>query len=471
MKLKHVLITFYALVSILMFVTFNADAWVWISFFMSFIGILVVTFHHLYIEKYFSPFISTYIVFYYLFFVLAPIIQIGTFEKDYMFFSQKLPYDETLTIQTNALIILFNIIFYSFYVFFKKAKKRSIENNVIIKKNPRLPLNLLFILFFCVLVLIMSYNFIIEEYTRPSWYQSSYSVFDLLVQKKVLFLVPLGGLILSYNYLLKTKRITSNVLLISFIFLSFLVLLFWFKNPLTEKRNALGPIYITLLFLFFPKLLNSNDKSLSFLFFSMVIIFPLIQILTHVEYTFEEVLNNPKYITDEFSVENFSTTFNTLNYDAFANISASMVYVSNEGLSMGYQLLSVLLFFVPRSIWTSKPISSGELIGNYMIEKFGFHFNNLSNPVISEGYLNFGVLGSIFMAILLAYFVVKFLGWLNQDDKLKKFMAFYFAIHLMFLLRGDLTSGFSYYIGTFLGVFTIPKLFNGFTKYITGLKK
>ncbi len=471
MKLKHILITLYALISILMFVTFRADAGVWISFFVSFLTILVVTFHHLYVEKYFSPFISSYIVFYYLFFVLAPIIQIGTFDKGNMLFSQKLPYNEILTIKTNALIVLFNIIFYIFYIFFKKRNKLNIENKLKIKNNPRLPLNILLLLAFCVLVFVISFNFIMEEYARPSWYQSSYSVFDLLVQKKVLFLVPLGGLILSFNYLKKTKRITPNVLLIFFIFLSFLVLLLWFKNPLTEKRNALGPIYITLLFLFFPKLLNSNDKSLSFLFFSIVIIFPLIQILTHVEYTFDEILKNPKYITDKFSVENFSTTFNTLNYDAFSNISASMVYVSNEGLSMGYQLLSVLLFFVPRSIWTSKPISSGELIGDYMIEKFGFNFNNLSNPIVSEGYLNFGILGSITMAIVLAFFIVKLLGWLHQDDNLKKFMAFYFAIHLIFLLRGDLTNGFSYYIGTFLGVFTIPKMVNGFTKYILNLKK
>ena len=178
MKLKHVLITFYALVSILMFATFSADVGVWISFFVSFIAILVVTFHHLYIEKYFSPFISSYIVFYYLFFVLAPIIQIGTFDKGYMFFSQNLPYNELLTIKTNALIVLFNIIFYSFYVYFKKRKKINIDVKPKINKNPRLPLNILLLLVFCILVFIMSFNFIMEEYTRPSWYQSSYSVFE-----------------------------------------------------------------------------------------------------------------------------------------------------------------------------------------------------------------------------------------------------------------------------------------------------
>ena len=62
------------------------------------------------------------------------------------------------------------------------------------------------------------------------------------------------------------------------------------------------------------------------------------------------------------------------------------------------------------------------------------------------------------------------MSWLQSPDPLKKFIAFYFAIHLIFLLRGDLTSGLSYYIGTLLGVYTIPKLVDGLARVITKTK-
>ena len=77
--------------------------------------------------------------------------------------------------------------------------------------------------------------------------------------------------------------------------------------------------------------------------------------------------------------------------------------------------------------------------------------------MVSEGYINFGIIGVLAMAILLSYFIVKLLKWLNSTDALKEIIAFYFAIHLMFLLRGDFTNGFAYFIGTFIGVYLIPK--------------
>ena len=60
--------------------------------------------------------------------------------------------------------------------------------------------------------------------------------------------------------------------------------------------------------------------------------------------------------------------------------------------------------------------------------------------------------------ILLAFFMIKFIVWLKTNDCLKQFIAFYFAVHLMFLLRGDLTNGFSYFIGPLVSIVLLPKL-------------
>jgi hypothetical protein len=73
---------------------------------------------------------------------------------------------------------------------------------------------------------------------------------------------------------------------------------------------------------------------------------------------------------------------------------------------------------VPRKIWENKPISSGEFIGNYLRDTYGnkYSFTNLSNPYVSEGYLNFGILGVIMFAIFLAFFMSRMTNWVNGDN-------------------------------------------------------
>ena len=170
-----------------------------------------------------------------------------------------------------------------------------------------------------------------------------------------------------------------------------------------------------------------------------------------------------------------SKAFNTLNYDAFSNITVTIEYVSKYGFSYGYQLLGGLLFFVPRAIWTAKPYSTGQVIGEYLIDDYGFNFSNLSNSIVSESFVNFGIIGVIIVPVILAYFFIKMIKWLNDSNYLKKIMAFYFAMHLIFLLRGDFTNGFSYYIGPLISVVFITKLIEFFTKqyliYAKGTRK
>jgi hypothetical protein len=371
-----------------------------------------------------------------------------------------LPYSVELTLKTNGLILIFHIFFFMGYYIFKKRDKKKITKKTVLQQSPLLPLTILILFIISIIVFLFSYDFILDELSRPSWKKSSYSVSSLLLQKKVLFMIPFSVIILCHQYFKNSKKTNFNFLFLFGVFLGMFILLFWFKNPLTEKRNALGPIVISLIFLFFPKVLNTNVKSTSFLFFSMILLFPLAQIFTHADFSLQEMLNRPRLILGELTNTKIISTFSTLNYDAFSNISATIEYVSIHGFSFGYQLLSGLLFFIPRSIWVSKPNSTGQLIGEHIQREHDFSFTNLSNPLVSEGYINFGLIGVILMALALAYFIVKFLNWLQHSDELKRIMAFYFAIHLIFFLRGDFTNGFAYYIGTLIGVLLIPKIVN-----------
>jgi hypothetical protein len=455
MLLRNAFIFVYLLVTMVIFILLDSSLSLWMSFFSNALILTFFTYYHIFIEKSYSPFLSTYIVFNYLFFLVVPMSQATTMgAMDIPIYNNNYPFNEFTFIKTNFLISIFHIVFFLFYVGTKtliKRKSKIITNEL---KTSSIPLLYVFVIL-SIIVVALNWSFILDELTRPNWLVSTYSVSDLLIRKKVLFILPLGGVVLGM-YSIRRKKLDPGklflVLLAIIILFAFLMIL---KNPLTEKRNALGPIYLLLLFLFYPKFLNSNVKTTFLLFFSMIVVFPAIQFLTHVDYGFAELLTDPSLI---FRKNDLNEGYMSLNYDAFINIGVVMEIVEDNGLSYGFQSLSALLFFVPRSLWPAKPDSSGLVVGDHLIENYDFWFANLSNPLVSEGYLNFGYFGVILMAFLLAITVVYFLTWLKSSDFFKKSIAFYFAMHLIFLLRGDFTNGFSYFVGTFIGLYILPKL-------------
>lgn len=455
---RLILLLAYLGISVLLFATFATDVWVWISFFMSNLVLFGFFYWHLYQEKDYSPFVSVFIVFSFLFFIVAPLLQIGELNLRNGVFPNKLTYREDAIIFTNILIIIFNLTFFLSYIFFKKVRILKSIPKYNRKNHKNLPLTILSLTLLSALIFVSSYSFVQEEVSRPSWKSSSASIGVLLLWKKVLFMVPFAGIILCFQYFKKKKKLLSDILIIGILGVVLVTFLIWFKNPLTEKRNALGPIYISLIYLIVPVLLNSNTKTTLFMFFSMIIVFPLSSILTHVTVTFREILIQPRVLLDEFEGYGIGEVFNTIHYDAFINITATIDYVKYEGFAYGYQLLSGLLFFVPRRLWKSKPLSTGNQVGEHLIDYYGFNYGNLSNPLVSEGYVNFGISGVFFMALILALVCVKLLSWLKSDDYLKKMLGFYFAIHLLFLLRGDFANGFSYYIGIFVGVLVLTRI-------------
>ena len=80
-------------------------------------------------------------------------------------------------------------------------------------------------------------------------------------------------------------------------------------------------------------------------------------------------------------------------------------------------------------------------------------------------------MGVIIGAILISIILVRAIAWLQSDDYLKKIIAFYLAIHLIFLLRGDFTNGYTYYVGTFLGVVVLPKLIKALLEFFVHKQK
>ena len=466
MKLKTIVTFLYLCISLIAFLSFDTTPIVWSSFFVNFLLITSIAYYHLNIEKAFSPFLTSFIIFNYLFFFLAPVFQISAMNDLNFRFPNDFAFNTSSVVFANLLILIFNIVFIFSYLYFKEkklGKNKEQATEVNFKYNT--PLAILVLLAVCVAIAVFNYDYLLKDISESVYIIKDESTSLLLLKKKFLFFTPLGGIVLTLKHLQMTDKINSNTFFVVLSLVIFIVLLFFFKNIFTEKRNTLGPIYIALIYLFFPKLLNSNAKFFLFMFLSMVIVFPLSSTLTHIDASLEQIFVKPSLIYESFlRFGTISGAFESLHYDAFSNIMATVEYVKLYGLSWGYQLLGVCLFFVPRSLWTTKPLSTGELIGNHLFDTTPRNFTNLSNSVVSEGFINFGFIGIVVLAIVLAYFIVKFIIWHRSEDCLKQFIAFYFAVHLMFLLRGDLTNGFSYFIGPLLSVVFLPKLLIRFIK-------
>ncbi len=125
----------------------------------------------------------------------------------------------------------------------------------------------------------------------------------------------------------------------------------------------------------------------------------------------------------------------TGDFDALQITAAGIKWFENYGAVWGKQLLGAIFTFIPRSIWTSKPIDTGIMIA----QDAGMKFKNISGPWIAEAVINFGYLGLIVFPIAIAYFfrIIQYRSAKFPDDFGILLLAF-FVGYLPILLRGSL---------------------------------
>lgn len=253
---------------------------------------------------------------------------------------------------------------------------------------------------------------------------------SLMVKRGLLFL-PSATLLILLNETVRSGRklLFSRVCVLLLLFMLVLIT----ENPYTEKRNALGPLYIALLLVAFPKLFSTWTRRMWLLVGGMVLIFPAITIFTH---NHQQALSDVSLtqLSDAIVEHYFS-----INYDSWANIYTAVEIAGVHGVQWGHQLLGSLLFFVPSAMWSTKPLATGIFLADYLIVNYSMWFTNLSAPLIAEGYLDFGPVGVILYAGVVA-FVVTFLNKIaRRGSKWVAFpLAVYAAVFLMIVLRGSL---------------------------------
>jgi len=168
------------------------------------------------------------------------------------------------------------------------------------------------------------------------------------------------------------------------------------------------------------------------------------------------------YFRDNGPTRN-STTLGSLkalatngDYDAFQMLGNVVSWTGQHGLQLGHQLLGVPLVFLPRSIWSGKPLPTGPMVS----QDIGYGFTNLSSPLPSEGYVDFGIVGLVAICV--------FWGWMmvRLDKKMLESVprptadvtlsvVIFFAIYQVILLRGSLIGCSSRLFPAFLILLTL----------------
>src|SRR6202034_1098988 len=387
-----------------------------------------------------SPADMVVFIFNWLFLDLAPKVQL-------MSMPQRLINTSTVAVDrvalTNLMCALFMLAFTLFYGFLSgRAEARRVDSPPASAPRPFTAGAVGLALFVCVCVVAIA---------APKAYASidnavAPSPASLIVKRCLLFLPSATLLILLHETVRSGRKLLFSRVCV---LLLLLLLVLITENPYTEKRNALGPLYIALLLVAFPGFFANWSRRMLLLVGGMVVIFPAITIFTH---NHQQALGD---VTLTQVLDRLMDHYFSINYDSWANIYTAVEIAGAHGVQWGHQLLGSLLFFVPSSVWSGKPLATGIFLANYLTKNYSMWFTNLSAPLIAEGYLDFGFVGVILYAGVAA-FAVTFLNKLaRRSSKWVSFpLAVYGSVVLMIVLRGSLMIALGFASAAFLA-FTI----------------
>jgi hypothetical protein len=369
-------------------------------------------------------FLNAYLVFQCFFLGIVPSIQyrIGFFTWDDM-----VPVDRYLCAKINAFILLSNLLNLWLYqwVYKKSWQAFPLYKTPLVKQtiSPVLAI-LALILLPCIAYWGLHWQPIL---LRPHYGDAyAYYSWQLLVMSLLKMLYTVIWLFWTHQVLFdRLKRAVALWLV------GLAITLFWFIPTGIPRFEALLLYGIPMWWL-----LKKYWRSLSFSALSLIalsILFPLWSLLRIPFSQWHTFVGKDEFWTKWMRIGDF---------DVYGQIVRIVQYVDEQGLAMGKQLLGACLFFVPRSTWPDKPIGTGAHVMHYHQAKFA----NVSAPLWAEGFINFSYVGFLSLPLLAMMIVARLdAKWHNwpKTDHAKQVAWYGLLIFFLFILRGDLMSGFA----------------------------
>lgn len=246
--------------------------------------------------------------------------------------------------------------------------------------------------------------------------------------RNILAFAPVVTLLL----LLMNKKQKNNIVNYLFLFLvvSEIAVIF---SPFwgAMSRFLLFGVYVIIIAYYFR---NGRFKSFYFLFLFLGFCF-----------VFTNTRHNSNILT---WLSDNSFNFKHVDYDAYQLFLAGIKYTKVNGICFGQNIISALLFLLPREIWNGKFEGSGNIVVTY----FGSWQNNVSFPLIGEFYFSFGIIGIIVLSFVIGKIICKLDSWTQSKNQWKQIIFLLSVGFTIYILRGSLLSSLSYYGGLLLTV-------------------
>lgn len=397
---------------------------------------------------------KTFWYFNFFFFFIAPLLQYLSSFKMWNF-----RISDNLYLKTNCYVMLCYLIYmFSKVCLIKNHKEMGVKNNktsfnditskaskkyeIIYSKNILILLMVCSFISFAFLVINISFKgLFIRSLNSLSIGDNTISV----ILENLFRSIPIYSTVYSIYYY-RQKREGISIFIIE------LIILIMVNFPASITRYWIGLVYIGLLLILFGKKINGRKFDIC-LIVIFAVIFPIFQLFKW--YSFSDLLNGTDVSKRLFDV------YNSVDFDAYSLFARSINFVAKNGMQLGHQILASIFFIVPRAIWPTKPYPTGQFIA--MTEKQ--IFTNLSCPFFAEGYVDFGIIGSLIYTFIISYIINKMdnVYWNkkeNNDNRINLIdfsYPFLFGI-LIFLLRGSLQPVVVYTFTFFIFIFVIKKI-------------
>ncbi|WP_288490686.1 O-antigen polymerase [uncultured Acinetobacter sp.] len=357
-------------------------------------------------------------VFFSLYFICILIIPayFHIYNNVFPFYNLSYDYDD----QLSAAIILFIFTIFFWLSFFLTPISRVVKDNYITKHvNKYRYMSTIWIVLILLSFGLLSYG--INTFMTPRGEFSTESLGENATTRELVLSFLRAGAFFSVYFLLIYKKMIGKVYWY-FTFLWALSLFFIFNYPLALSRFLFFS-YLIILFCYYVKVSKISKISVILIFsIGVTTLFPFFSYITRGEGDFLKSLNGYYQSSGDF--------------DGFQSIINAVIYTSKFGFTFGIQILSSIFSFVPRSLWIDKAQPTGSITASAA----GYDFLNISSPLPSEFFIDFGYPGLIFFSILLGVILRKIDSVILFERKLSlKFSLSIILISLLPVLsRGSL---------------------------------
>ncbi|MBL4833184.1 MAG: oligosaccharide repeat unit polymerase [Pseudomonas sp.] len=352
-------------------ISLMAQLLIWMSLCVFLIGTLII------IVKDNYGFIGLGFCIYWILFFLFP----ATFHLKtgvYPFYSMS--YEEAPQAYAALAVLIFSLFFFlGFFIKSSKKIKKYHSPNLSVKVR-----NIYIFLFFSLAI-----QFYLIASHGASLFLVSRSDFNLESFGSGVGGVALVGFIRSLSFatvlvVFFLLRRQTSTLVFALCATSSLVTFAVVNFPLALPRYIFFSYILSLIYILLANKTRNKFYVFSLFALGVTTVFPAFSNLTR---------HGGRFVFDEFTKYYSSSG----DFDGFQSLINTLIYVTDNGLSYGYQALGVILVLIPRAFWPDKPLPTGSLVSEHL----GYSFVNISAPIISEIYIDFGWIGLPILSFIL----------------------------------------------------------------------